>query len=294
MLDVYDRNVEATDVGVKELVGKMLALGFLTRDVPPIKQFKAPGIISSRQNEDEDQEEPDYEALLFIPKQFDTKENFETYKGNILGLIWKLRLMLLECSYRIMLGHDAPDESQGGIAGDIGEVLSRWDQITRYVEVLQITFTEAVNSLIPRQYVQFTHFHPGLLELHAEFLHGPLTTALFLQRTWHDHIPIPKDRKNPVIEKLRNQIKAFYMNAFVLMHDFKSYLERARDEVMINSWMEEMKDHEVFRYYSMLPKFPEEIYDKIGNNMQKSHKNTIQGLIRVAEHLNRVNRIFEA
>jgi len=46
MLDIYDRNIEATDIGVKELVGKMLSLEFLTRDVPQIKQFKAPGIIS--------------------------------------------------------------------------------------------------------------------------------------------------------------------------------------------------------------------------------------------------------
>ena len=58
--------------------------------------------------------------------------------------------------------------------------------------------------------------------------------------------------------------------------------------------MAELQEHEVFQYYSNLPKFPEEIYTKIGENMQRSHKNTIQGLIRVAEHLNRVNRIFEA
>ena len=225
--------------------------------------------------------------------KFDTKQEFDAYKKNILSLIWKLRLMLLECSYRIMLGHDAPEDAQG-TSGDIGEVLSRWEQITRYVEVLTITFTEAVNSLIPRQYVQFTHFHPGLLELHAEFLHGPLTTALFLQRSWHDTIPIPKLRENPVIEKLRNGIKAFFMNAFVLMHEFKSYLERARDEVAMETYMEEMMEQEVFQYYSLLPKYPEEIYAKIGKNMQISHKNTLQGLIKVAEHLNRVNRIFEA
>ena len=90
--------------------------------------------------------------------------------------------MLLECSYRILMGHETPEEPDS--FRDINEVLTRWDQITRYIEVITITFNETVNSLVPRQYVKFSLIHPGLYELHTEFLHGPLTIALFLQKSW--------------------------------------------------------------------------------------------------------------
>ena len=229
---------------------------------------------------------------MLLPNKFANQEAFDRHKQGVLSLIWKLKLMLLECSYRILIGHD--NEEEENTYRDINEVLTRWEQISRYVEVLTITFNETVNSLVPREYVKFSLIHPGLYELHAELLHGPLTLALFLQKSWNDAMPVLKDpkKKNTEVEAVRAQIKTFYLNIFVLMHDFKAYLDKAYDAVENETWINAMMKKEVFSYYSLLPKMDEEVYHRVARNLTASHKQTVKGLLRVLDHLNKVPRVF--
>jgi hypothetical protein len=76
------------------------------------------------------------------------------------------------------------------------------------------------------------------------------------------------------------------------MHEFKSYLERARDEINMEDWMSRLTANEVFQYYSMLPNMTPDIYTRIARNMQVSYTNTVKSLIRTIEHLNKIPRIF--